>query len=141
MARPVHCRKIGIPPRMMGYRPYGMERCRNGSVKLKYEEFESVRLVDYQMLSQNDASKQMGVSRPTFTRIYNSALKVVARAFAEGRCIEIEGGSFSTDKEWFRCKRCSKIIEGAVNHVKCKGCGTFNSDELIKIGSSAEQGI
>jgi predicted DNA-binding protein (UPF0251 family) len=140
MARPVHCRKIGMPPRMMGYRPYGMERCRNGSVNLKYEEFESVRLIDYQKLSQNDASKQMNVSRPTFTRIYNSALKTIAMAFAEGRCIEIEGGNFSTDNEWFRCKRCSKIIEGKMNHVQCSGCKNFSTDELIKIGTTNEPG-
>lgn len=125
---------------MMGYRPYGIERCRAGSVKLKYEEFESVRLINYQLLSQNDASIRMCVSRPTFTRIYNRALKTIAKAFAEGRCIEIEGGNYSTDNEWFRCKKCSKIIERTENHVECKGCKTFSRDELISIGTVVENG-
>jgi uncharacterized protein len=135
MPRPVRSRKIGMPPRMMGYRPYGMERCRNGSVNLKYEEFESIRLIDYQMLSQENASKQMNVSRPTFTRIYNRALKTIAKAFAEGKCIEIEGGNYSTENEWFRCRQCRKIIEGIENHTECEGCKSFNSNELIRIGT------
>jgi predicted DNA-binding protein (UPF0251 family) len=75
MARPEKCRKICNPPKMEGFKPYGMQKCDIGPLILKYEEFESIRLVDYDLLSQDLAAKQMNISRPTFTRIYNRALK------------------------------------------------------------------
>jgi predicted DNA-binding protein (UPF0251 family) len=33
----------------------------------------------------------MNISRPTSARLYNSALKARARAFAEGKCIDSGG--------------------------------------------------
>lgn len=135
MSRPVHSRKIQTPPRMMGYRPFGIEKCRTGSLILKLEEFESVRLVIYMMYSQEEASKLMNVSRPTFTRIYNNALKTISTALIEGKCLKIDGGNFSFDNEWFRCRKCHKIIEGKESHIRCNNCDSFGDDELLKIRS------
>lgn len=120
---------------MMGYRPFGMERCKRGSVTLKYEEFESIRMIDYRMLSQEEASKEMKISRPTFTRLYNNALRTIAKAFAEGKCIDIEGGDYSLENDWYRCKKCNKLMEGEKCHSKCIGCNSFSKSELIKINS------
>ncbi|MGA1976914.1 MAG: DUF134 domain-containing protein [Bacteroidales bacterium] len=133
MSRPVNKRRISIPPRMMGYRPYGMEKCRNGSVVLKLEEYESIRLVNYDMLSQEEAAMKMNVSRPTFTRIYNQAIKSVARAFAESKCIMIRGGNYFTDNDWYRCKRCHKLIDGIDNHRKCRNCCHYSMNELTDV--------
>jgi predicted DNA-binding protein (UPF0251 family) len=114
MARPQKCRKIG-------------------PVILKYEEFESIRLVNYVRLPQDQAAIQMNVSRPTFTRIYNSALELIAKAFVEGKAIEIEGGNYELEKDWYRCKKCYKLIEGLENHFKCKDCTAYGENELIKL--------
>jgi predicted DNA-binding protein (UPF0251 family) len=118
---------------MKGFRPYGMSSCMKVSVRLKYEEYESIRLVNYEMLSQDDAAKQMIISRPTFTRIYNKALKIIAKSFVEGKAIEIEGGDYQFDKEWYRCKKCYKLFEGLENHLKCKDCTLYGENELIKL--------
>ncbi len=75
MARPQKSRKVSHPPKMKGFRPFGMQSCVKESLKLKYEEYESLRLVNYNMLPQDVAARQMNISRPTFTRIYNKALK------------------------------------------------------------------
>ncbi len=133
MSRPHKTRQINNPPRMKGFRPYGMSSCMKVSVRLKYEEYESIRLVNYEMLSQDDAAKQMNISRPTFTRIYNKALKIIAKSFVEGKAIEIEGGDYQFDKEWYRCKKCYKLIEGLENHLKCKDCTLYGENELIKL--------
>ena len=138
MPRPVHSRKIEGPPRMMGYKPFGMEKCRMGSVNLKLEEFESIRLAIYETCSQEEAAKSMNVSRPTFTRIYNRALKAIAQALIEGRCLEIDGGDFLTDKEWYRCNKCNKIIEGKDNHTRCVNCKSFSINELVRISNKSE---
>ena len=137
MARPEKCRKICNPPKMEGFKPYGMRKCYMSPVILKIEEFESIRLVDYDQLSQEIAAKQMNVSRPTFTRIYNRALKTIAKAFVEGKAIEIEGGNFQFENDWYKCKKCHKLIQGIENHNRCEGCESFNSNELININQFA----
>jgi len=116
---------------MKGFKPFGLPLCKIESVQLTLEEYESIRLANYEMLPQDLAAEQMNVSRPTFTRIYNKALKTIASAFIEGKAILIEGGNYDLDKEWFRCKKCHKLIEGLDNHVKCADCDIFGSEELI----------
>jgi uncharacterized protein len=133
MARPNISRKISNPPKMKGFRPYGMPMCKVEPVILKLEEYESIRLVNYEKLSQEKAAELMDVSRPTFTRIYNRALKQIALSFVEGKSIEIEGGNYTMEKEWYRCKKCYKLIEGLENHLKCKDCKAYGENELIKL--------
>jgi predicted DNA-binding protein (UPF0251 family) len=79
-------------------------------------------LGNYELLAQDVAASQMNVSRPTFTRIYNRALKQIAISFVEGKVIEIEGGNYELAKDWYRCKKCHKLIEGLENHSKCRDC-------------------
>ena len=56
------------------------------------DEFEAVRLADLEELYQDEAAKQMGVSRPTFTRILESARRKLANALVHGRALRIDGG-------------------------------------------------
>jgi uncharacterized protein len=133
MSRPFRNRKICSPPVMAGFKPFGMPICEMKSIQLYLDEYESIRMADYENLSQDVAAEKMGVSRPTFTRVYNSALKKIAKAFAEGLAIEIEGGSVEFEKQWFKCRKCYKLIEGLENHTKCQNCNSFNQDELKKI--------
>lgn len=96
-----------------------------------YDEYESIKLVNYDKLSQDEAAERMDVSRPTITRIYNSALLKIARAFVEGKSIIIEGGNFEFEKDWYKCKKCFKLIEGIENHTQCAGCNRYGTDELL----------
>ena len=54
-------------------------------VFMTYEEFEALRLVDYEGLTQEEAGKRMGVSRGTVWRALTSARKKVAQMLVEGR--------------------------------------------------------
>jgi predicted DNA-binding protein (UPF0251 family) len=118
---------------MQGFKPFGIRMCEMEPVILKFEEFESVRLVNYEMLPQEKAAEMMNVSRPTFTRIYNKALKQIAKSFVEGKAIEIEGGNYQFENDWYKCKRCYKLIEGIENHSKCQNCSHFGNTELIRL--------
>ena len=118
---------------MKGFKPFGMPFCKMESVAIKFEEYESIKLVNYDGLPQKKAAEQMNISRPTFTRIYNKALKQIARSFVEGKAIEIEGGNYHLDKVWYRCQKCYKLIEGLENHLQCKNCAAFGEKELIKL--------
>jgi len=118
---------------MVGFKPYGMPVCEIDPVILKLEEYESIRLVNYDKLPQDQAAIRMNVSRPTFTRIYNNALEQIAKALIEGKAIEIEGGNYEMDKDWYRCRKCFRLFEGLENHTKCKNCSLFGENELIKL--------
>jgi len=122
---------------MAGFKPFGMPYGIRDSVALQLDEYESFKLVNYDNLSQDEAAVIMGVSRPTFTRIYNIALKKIAIAFTEGLAIDIGGGSVEFEKEWYKCIRCFKLIEGLDQHTKCENCPSFGNKELIRINQSS----
>ncbi len=133
MPRPIRNRKIHNPPKMAGFTPFGMPLCELEVIKLQFDEYESINLVNYQNLPQVIAAIKMDVSRPTFTRIYNRALKKIARAFVECLAIEIEGGQVKFEKQWYKCKKCFKLIDGIENHIQCKNCKSYNDTELVNL--------
>ena len=135
MPRPKQDRKISIPPLMKGFKPFGIPRRMLSSVSLLYDEYEAIRLLDYEGMNQDQAAVQMNVSRPTLTRIYEKARKTIAQALVEGKMIMIEGGNVQFDRAWYRCRRCYKLIGGLQNHVHCKDCNTFSDEELIPINN------
>ena len=94
VGRPQKIRKIAGAPSVEGFIPKGPRRGRQfrgrgrfrrheEDIFLLFEEYESIRLLDYEGLNQTEASEQMNVSRPTLTRIYQRARQKVAKAFIE----------------------------------------------------------
>lgn len=114
-------RKVLNPPIIKGFKPYGPEspEIEKEPVNILFEEYEALRLSDYDMLNHQQSSILMGVSRPTFTRIYASALQKIAKAFVEGRQISIKGGKVYFDSDWYHCNGC--------------GCNFNNPDRNLEI--------
>ncbi len=133
MSRPKKKRKVNNPPKMHGFKPFGIAFCDTKHVAMQYDEYETVKLVIYDDLPQDLAADQMEVSRPTLTRIYNSALKKIGQAFVEGKSIIIKGGDFEFEKDWYKCKRCFKLISGIENHTKCGDCPPYDKGELVNL--------
>ncbi len=133
MSRPKQFRKIVSPPLMTGFKPFGIPRSQLEGVVLHYDEYEAVRLLDYEGLMQEQAAERMNVSRPTLTRIYESARKTIAKAFVEGKMIVIEGGNVDFGRQWFRCRKCHKLVDGVENHIPCKNCVSFGNEELTPL--------
>ena len=133
MPRPKQFRKIVSPPIMVGFKPFGIPRKELESVIMSFDEYEAVRLLDYEGLMQEQAAERMNVSRPTLTRIYENARKTIARAFVECKMIVIEGGNVEFEREWFRCRKCHKLVEGLENHKPCRNCVSYGNDELTPI--------
>ena len=133
MSRPKQCRKIVSPPLMIGFKPYGVPRSMIEEVTLQYDEYEVIRLLDYEGLLQEHAAERMNISRPTLTRIYENARKTIAKAFVEGKMRVIEGGNVDFGRMWYRCRKCNKLIDGIENHAPCKNCTSYGKDELVPI--------
>jgi len=93
MARPKQSRLVMAAPEYSVFKPYGRCCSKKQPVELQLDEYEAIRLLDYEGMQQTEAAEVMNVSRPTLTRIYNSARCTVARALAEGRAIVITGGN------------------------------------------------
>jgi predicted DNA-binding protein (UPF0251 family)/DNA-directed RNA polymerase subunit RPC12/RpoP len=117
---------------MEGFKPFGIPRNDLEPVILLFEEYESIRLTDYEGLNHEQASGQMNVSRATFTRIYEQARRNIAKAFIEGKVIFIEGGDYHTDDFWFKCNSCMKLIMSASSVQSCNYCGSKNVRLLNK---------
>lgn len=133
MARPKLLRKMDIPPIFGGFRPIGQKGRPINEIYLELDEYESIKLCDYDGLSQSDAAALMKISRPTLTRIYQSARKKISIAFVEGRGIVIKGGNIDFDENWFRCNDCQTVFNDVSfgENLKCPRCASTNSKNII----------
>jgi predicted DNA-binding protein (UPF0251 family) len=119
-------RRIESPPPMEGFKPYGIKMRNLQKVILLFEEYEALRLIDYENMNQEEAADQMGVSRPTFTRVYKKARKAIAMALVEGKAILIEGGTYISDNYWVKCGKCSKLSTTQQPVKSCPHCHSTN---------------
>lgn len=81
-------------PGITYFRPRGVPLRFLEEVVLTVEELEAVRLKDLENLDGEQAAERMGVSRPTFQRILDSARRKVAEALVGGKALRIHGGDF-----------------------------------------------
>lgn len=126
------------PPFNSGFVPNNGEYDRKERIVLLFEEYEALRLSDYEGLTQEDAAKKMDVSRPTFTRIYKTTREKIAKAFVENKQIMIEGGHVDFQASWFRCHDCGSVFKSnslATNGDCCKVCG---SEDIIPVQETEE---
>jgi predicted DNA-binding protein (UPF0251 family) len=92
--RPRMFRRVLHQPGVTHFKPVGVRMRSLHETVLTVEEFESIRLKDYEDMDQTRAAKKMGISQPTFQRLYESARKKLAEALVNGKAIRIKGGHF-----------------------------------------------
>ncbi len=132
MPRRKRLRKVVAPPGFKGFRPYGSAPHKKQFVDLLYEEYEAIKLADYDLLNHMEASKLMGVSRPTFARIYKSARRKLARALVETREIRSVFGNARLDKSWYECSKCKVRFSIPVN-VENQFCPMCKNNDINPI--------
>ncbi|MDA3911176.1 MAG: DUF134 domain-containing protein [Bacteroidales bacterium] len=128
MPRRKRMRRVSKAPDHQGFQvvfPKEQQAISNEPVVLHLEEYESIKLMDYELHSQEEAAEFMQVSRPTITRIYESARRKIAKAFIEGLAIEISGGQVTYDENWMFCNDCNAQFSRATETC-CPWCGSKN---------------
>jgi predicted DNA-binding protein (UPF0251 family) len=127
-------RKIVAPPMFKGYKPYGCPGESKGCVELLYEEYEAIKLADFDLMNHHEACILMGVSRPTFARIYESARRKIAMALVEAKEIKTIYGNAYLDKNWFMCDDCNArfTIPGVLAEKKCPVCKSTRIESVKK---------
>ena len=94
MVRPKRCRKVGFQPNVTYFKPAGIRMSKLEETVISVDEFEAIRLKDFQGFEQEDCAKKMDISQPTFHRLILSARKKVADSIVNGKALRIEGGNF-----------------------------------------------
>jgi len=98
MPRPKCCRHIcGVPDKNY-FKPRGIPASDLEEVVLNLDEYEAIRLADYEQLYQEEAAVGMNISRQTFGRIIEAAHKKIADVLMNGKALIIEGGEVNIDK-------------------------------------------
>ncbi len=92
MPRPFTDRRILGQPVAPVFKPVGIPMGLLEEVVMTLDEFEAVRLAHLDKLYHEQAAEQMHVSRPTFSRIIDSAQTKIADALVHGKALRIEGG-------------------------------------------------
>jgi predicted DNA-binding protein (UPF0251 family) len=98
MSRPKYCRHIAGIPDKNYFKPKGIPSSLLEEVVLTLDEFEAIRLADFEGLYQEQAAVKMGISRQTFGRIIESAHKKIADVLINGKALKIEGGEVAFDE-------------------------------------------
>lgn len=93
MARPTKSRRVCHFPEIIEFSPSG-EECEK-QIILTIDEFETIRLIDKEGLSQEECGVQLGVGRTTAQKIYENARKKIAEALVSGYSLKIEGGDIN----------------------------------------------
>ncbi|UCG27901.1 MAG: DUF134 domain-containing protein [Bacteroidales bacterium] len=121
------------PPLLRGFKPFGIPSSGKDFISIQFEEFEALKLADYENLTHAEAAERMDISRPTFTRIYDHLRKKLARAFVEGIQIVVEGGKVMLDKQWFRCNSCYHLFYlDFDSKKKCLHCKSMDIEHINK---------
>lgn len=91
MPRPVRCRRIEQLPLYRSFSPDDINP--DEQVRMSVDEFEALRLLDDEGLTQEACALRMNVARTTVTAIYESARHKVADALVHGKRLLIVGGA------------------------------------------------
>jgi predicted DNA-binding protein (UPF0251 family) len=135
MPRPKRWRKVSNPPTISGFKPYGLhaEETNLEPIFLRFEEYEAIRLCDFEGMNHHEASVIMGVSRPTLTRIYAMARQKIAEAFVMGKQINIEGGKIYFDSEWYNCHQCGSYFNHPNKLEALNQCPLCHSENIDRV--------
>lgn len=90
MGRPKKERIICAYPQFFRFSP--TDAPITGEVTLSLDEYEVLRLHDFEHLKQAEVAHQMKISRPTVTDMLDAAHGKLAEALVKGRAIRIDGG-------------------------------------------------
>ena len=96
------------------------------------EEFEALKLVDYENKPQRKGAVSMGVSQATFNRVLKSGRYKIAEALVKGYALILEGGKIDLSCRVFKCGSCSHQWEPKQQGLPdtCPICG---SEEITRI--------
>lgn len=113
LPRPIKFRKICSLPKRTRFGPLGNRCVTTDSVLMTLDEYETLRLIDLENLTQEECAQRMNVARTTVQGIYTEARKKMTDSLVNGKTLIIQGGQYEMcdgkDKICRRRRCCNKI--------------------------------
>lgn len=122
MPRPRKWRKVCCLPDSTRFGPLDPKSSQDRFVYMTVEEYESIRLIDLEELTQEACADQMNIARTTVQRIYTDARRKIAESLVLGKILRIEGGDYQL------CEGYGNSCHGGSGCVK-KHCRRENEEE------------
>jgi len=129
MPRPMKQRNVKQPPRIRGIKPIGVPARFLKRVVLTIDEYEALRLADYEGFDHQRSADLMNISRPTFTRLITRARQKTAQVIVGVKELAIEGGQFAFQTDLLSCLDCGEVISLTPTEelpVNCPHCNSAN---------------
>lgn len=125
-------KKIYSFPPYSQYKPPRIPMNKLQQIIISLEEFEALKLVDYENQPQRKAALSMDVSQATLNRLLKSARNKIAKGLVNGYALILEGGKNVLPCRIFKCGSCSHqwSPEEQGFPKKCPICG---SEEVSRI--------
>lgn len=92
MARPRKWRKVCMLPGCTSFGPHSQGS--GEALVMTVDEYETIRLIDWEGLTQEQCAEQMEVARTTVQAIYAAARKKLAECLVCGHRLTIDGGEY-----------------------------------------------
>lgn len=117
MPRPCKRRRICALPGCGHFGPMAQAMGERETISMGLDEYESIRLIDLEGLTQAQCAERMGVARTTAQAIYSNARAKLAQSLVEQKELRIQGGDYvlcdgGAQGCGCRCgRRCEKVKE------------------------------
>lgn len=123
MPRPCKSRRICAKPVCCKFSPESGKKHSTRCIVMTLDEYEAIRLIDYEGMTQEQCAQQMNISRTTAQSVYSSARQKTAQCLVEGAELKIDGGDyFFCDGSAEKC-RASRTLQSRCACSKNTGCG------------------
>lgn len=137
IARPCKRRRICAMPGCRRFGPKAETGVDRQTIQMTVDEFESIRLIDLEGMTQEQCAVQMNVARTTAQAIYNSARMKLAECIVNEKELHIEGGEYvlcdgSADPCGCRCPQ--RIMSTEIKPYRLK------ENIIMKIAVTYENG-
>ena len=94
MARPRKWRRVCCLPENSRFGPLEPQSVDEIVVQMSIDEYETIRLIDLENMTQEECAASMNIARTTVQGIYNDARRKVAESLVNGKVLWIEGGEY-----------------------------------------------
>ena len=94
MSRPMKWRKVCKLPDNNKFGPLDISRKSKEHIYMTIDEYETIRLIDIEGFTQEEAAGQMNIARTTVQGIYKVARNKLAQSLVNGKVLHIEGGEY-----------------------------------------------
>ena len=94
MPRPRKWRRVCCMPENKLFGPLSGAQSNDQPIIMTIDEYEIIRLIDVEGLTQSECAERMMVARATIQTSYQLARTKLGQALVNGRALLIEGGDF-----------------------------------------------